>query len=281
MEIKIVKWAADQPSSVVSAFIRRPAYDPSAEQTAREVLEDIRLNGDAAVLKYAEMYDGVALRPTELRVTAQEIARAREAVDAEFRAAARETHKRVVHFARAGMKKDWTTFSLKGGTLGEQFVPYDRVGVYVPGGAAPLVSTVFMTVTLARVAGVPEIVACTPPDARGEVNPYVLFALDMAGATEIYKIGGIQAIGLMAYGTKTVRKVQKLVGPGGAHVTAAKRLVYGEVALDLVKSYLEFADDKEKSKYKQAEDYFALYEKAFSIIIKAEESRGPRGKAGF
>lgn len=241
MEIKIVKWAADQPSSVVSAFVRRPAYDPSAEQTAREVLEDIRLNGDAAVLKYVEKYDGVTLRPTELRVTAPELTKAREAVDPDFRAAARETHKRVVHFARAGMKKDWTTFSLKGGTLGEQFVPYDRVGVYIPGGAAPLVSTVLMTVTLARVAGVPEIVACTPPDTHGEVNPYVLFALDMAGATEIYKIGGIQAIGLMAYGTKTVRKVQKVVGPGGAHVTAAKRLVYGEVALDLVAGPSEVA----------------------------------------
>jgi histidinol dehydrogenase len=132
-------------------------------------------------------------------------------------------------------------FSPKGGTLGEQFVPYERVGVYVPGGAAPLVSTVLMTVTLARVAGVPEIVACTPSDRKGAVNPNVLFALELAGATEIYRVGGIQAIGMMAYGTKTVPRVQKIVGPGGPYVTAAKRLVYGEVALDLVAGPSEVA----------------------------------------
>jgi histidinol dehydrogenase len=162
-------------------------------------------------------------------------------VDAPFRIAARETYKRVTTFSRAGMKKDWKIFSPKGGELGEQFVPLDRVGVYIPGGQAPLVSTVFMTVTLARVAGVQEIVACTPSDANGKVNPYILFALEMAGATEIYRVGGIQAIGMMAYGTKTVPRVQKIVGPGGAYVTAAKKLVYGEVALDLVAGPSEIA----------------------------------------
>jgi histidinol dehydrogenase len=98
-----------------------------------------------------------------------------------------------------------------------------------------------MTVTLAKVAGVQEIVACTPSDANGQINPYILFALELAGATEIYRIGGSQAIGLMAYGTKTVQKVQKIVGPGGAYVTAAKKLVYGEVALDLVAGPSEIA----------------------------------------
>ena len=132
-------------------------------------------------------------------------------------------------------------FTPKGGELGEQFVPFDRVGIYIPGGAAPLASTVFMTVTLAKVAGVPEIVACTPSDAKGAVNPYILYALELAGATEIYRMGGIQAIGLMAYGTKTVRKVQKIVGPGGAYVTAAKRHVYGDVSLDSVAGPSEIA----------------------------------------
>ncbi|MEI8352557.1 MAG: histidinol dehydrogenase, partial [bacterium] len=123
----------------------------------------------------------------------------------------------------------------------EQFVPFDRVGVYIPGGQAPLVSTVFMTVTLAKVAGVQQIVACTPSDSHGKVNPHILFALEMAGATEIYRVGGIQAIGMMAYGTKSVGKVQKIVGPGGAYVTAAKKLVYGDVALDLVAGPSEIA----------------------------------------
>ncbi len=241
MEIKVIKWSPEKPSNIVLSFLKRPAFDPSAETAARTVLEDIRLNGDAAVIKHVRQFDGVALKPGDFRVTVREIAEARETVDPQFRIAARETHKRVSTFARNGMKKDWKMFSPKGGELGEQFVPFDRVGVYIPGGAAPLVSTVFMTVTLAKVAGVPEIVACTPSDAKGGVNPYILFALELAGATEIYRVGGIQSIGMMAYGTRTVPKVQKIVGPGGAYVTAAKKLVYGEVALDLVAGPSEIA----------------------------------------
>jgi histidinol dehydrogenase len=125
--------------------------------------------------------------------------------------------------------------------LGEQFGAIDRVGAYIPGGAAPLASTALMTVGLAKIAGVPEIVACTPCDKNGKVNPYVLYALDLAGATEIYRIGGIQAIGAMAFGTKSIGKVQKIVGPGGPYVTAAKRLVYGHVDLDLVAGPSEVA----------------------------------------
>lgn len=241
MEIKTAKWAADKPSALVTSFLKRPAFDPGAETAARATLDDIRVNGDTAVLKAIREFDGVSLNASGLRVTMAELAEARETVDAQFRSAAREVYKRVTTFSRAGMKKDWKIFSPKGGELGEQFVPLDRVGVYIPGGHAPLVSTVFMTVTLARVAGVQEIVVCTPSDANGKVNPYILFALEMAGATEIYRVGGIQAIGLMAYGTKTVSKVQKIVGPGGAYVTAAKKLVYGEVALDLVAGPSEIA----------------------------------------
>ena len=241
MEIKIAKWAPDKPSSVVTSFLKRPAFDPVAEHTAREALENVRLNGDVAVLKYIKDFDGVTVKPDGLRVTMAELAEARETVDPQFRIAARETYKRVTAFSRAGMKKDWKIFSPKGGELGEQFMPFDRVGVYVPGGQAPLVSSVLMTVTLAKVAGVPEIVVCTPSDSEGRVNPYILFALELAGATEIYRVGGIQAIGMMAYGTKTVHKVQKVVGPGGAYVTAAKKLVYGDVALDLVAGPSEIA----------------------------------------
>jgi histidinol dehydrogenase len=193
------------------------------------------------VIKHVRQFDGVNLKPGDFRVTAGEIAEAREKVDAPFRVAARETHKRVAMFARNGMKKDWKMFSPKGGEMGEQFVPFDRVGIYIPGGAAPLVSTVFMTATLAKVAGVQEIVACTPSDAKGRVNPYILFAMELAGVTEIYRIGGIQSIGMMAYGTRTVPRVQKIVGPGGAYVTAAKKLVYGDVALDSVAGPSEIA----------------------------------------
>ena len=129
----------------------------------------------------------------------------------------------------------------RGGTAGEFFSPMDRVGVYVPGGTAPLASTSVMTVTLAQAAGVREIVACTPAGRDGKVNPVLLYALKLAGATEIYRVGSIQAIGMMAFGTKTCRKVQKIAGPGNAFVTAAKRQVYGYVAIDQVAGPSEIA----------------------------------------
>ena len=241
MDVTLVKWSPREPSPAVPVFLQRPAFDAEAQGVAARVLDDIRANGAPAVLKYVRQFDGATLALDSLRVTPAELATARESVDPDFRAASRETHKRIVAFATAGMKKNWVTFSAKGGQLGEQFVPFERVGVYVPGGAAPLVSTVLMTVTLARVAGVPEIVGCSPADKDGRMNPYLLYAFELAGATEIYKIGGIQAVGLMAYGIEGVPRVQKIAGPGGAYVTAAKKCVYGDVALDLVAGPSEIA----------------------------------------
>lgn len=241
MEVRIVRWSPDAPAPAVSALLDRAAFETEAVSTARSVIDDVRARGNAAVCEYVRKFDGATLAAEELRVAGAEIAAARETVDGDFRAAIRDAHKRIVTFANAGIKKNWVTFSSKGGTLGEQFVPFDRVGIYIPGGTAPLVSTVMMTVTLAKVAGVPEIVACTPADVNGRINPYLLYAFEVAGATEIYKAGGIQAVALMAYGTETVRKVQKIAGPGGAYVTAAKKCVYGDVALDLVAGPSEVA----------------------------------------
>jgi histidinol dehydrogenase len=153
----------------------------------------------------------------------------------------READKRITAYARAGKKKAGSKKTPMGGQLGEKLTPFDRVGVYIPGGSAPLASTVMMTVTLARVAGVREIVACTPARKDGSVNPYLLYALREAGATEVYRVGGIQAIGLMAYGTHRIGRVQKIAGPGGPYVTAAKRAVYGDVALDMVAGPSEIA----------------------------------------
>jgi histidinol dehydrogenase len=144
-------------------------------------------------------------------------------------------------FSKASLRKPWSMKTPCGGTEGEFFSPMDRVGVYVPGGTAPLASTSIMTVTLAKAAGVKEIVACTPAGKDGVVNPVLLYALKLAGATEIYRVGGIQAIGMMAFGTKTCRKVQKIAGPGNAYVTAAKRQVYGYVAIDQVAGPSEIA----------------------------------------
>jgi histidinol dehydrogenase len=241
MKIRTAAWAADQRNRTVEGFLARPAFDDRAEDAARSVLGEIRSRGDSAVVAYAKEFDGAELRPRDMRVKPAEITEARKAVDPAFRKAAREARRRIAAFAKAGIKQDWQMPSPKGGVLGEKFVPFDRVGVYVPAGEAPLASTALMTATIAKVAGVPEIVACTPCGADGQVDPYVLYAIDLAGATEIYRVGGIQSIGMMAYGTRTVKQVQKIVGPGGAYVTAAKRQVYGNVALDLVAGPSEIA----------------------------------------
>ncbi len=237
----ILKYSAKGRSRKIEDFLLRPPVEKGADEIARKVLEDIRKKGDSAVLKYARQFDRAPSTMTELQVSKAEMTAAKKAVDADFKKAAKEAHKRIAQFAVAGLREDWRMPAPQGGWLGEKFVPLDRIGAYIPGGTAPLASTALMTLTLAQVAGVPELVACTPADSEGKVNPYILYALDLAGATEIYKVGGIQAIGAMAYGTKSIGKVQKIVGPGGPYVTAAKRLVYGEVALDMVAGPSEIA----------------------------------------
>lgn len=255
-QIQIAKWVPTAPSDLVTDFLSRPAFVPEAEAAAREVLEDIRVRGDAAVTEAVAKFNEQKLPASKFAVAKAERMAAMEKTSIEFKRAVEEAISRVSKFAKGGLRKDWSILSPKGGMLGEQFVPYDRVGVYIPGGAAPLASTAIMTIAIAKVAGVQEIVACTPADKSGKVNSDVLYALDRAGATEIYRIGGIQAIGAMAYGTKTISKVQKIVGPGGPYVTAAKRLVYGHVDLDMVAGPSEvaiLADDTAVAKHLAAD----------------------------
>ncbi|HOE00002.1 MAG TPA: histidinol dehydrogenase [Kiritimatiellia bacterium] len=241
LTIPIVKFSPHKELPELEKFLLRPAFDPKAEETARRVLADIRATGDRAVQKYTKEFNGLQLPVAKFAVPREEVLAASAEVDLVFKRSAAEIFTRIVRFGKAGMRKDWSMASPKGGVLGERFTPLARVGAYIPGGAAPLVSTALMSLSLAKVAGVPEIVACTPCDKQGKVNPYLLHALEVAGATEIYRIGGIQAIGAMAYGTNTIRKVQKIVGPGGPYVTAAKKLVYGDVDLDMVAGPSEIA----------------------------------------
>lgn len=241
MNIQLVEMKSRRLPRGLKTFLASPAVDPAADDLARRVLTDIRARGDTEVAAYTKEFNRLNLKPAAFAVRAAELGQARREVPASFRRAVKDVIARVTRFAQAGLRRDWTLTAPCGGTLGERFLPLDRVGVYVPGGAAPLASTVLMTVPLARVAGVPEIVACTPAGPDGRVNPHILYALEQAGATEIYRLGGIQAIGAMAYGTQTIRRVDKIVGPGGPYVAAAKRLVYGEVAIDMVAGPSEVA----------------------------------------
>jgi len=176
--------------------------------------------------------------------------------DAALRAAVAEADKNIAAFARRSRRRNWEMRNSHGARVGEKFDPFQRVGVYIPGGTAPLVSTALMTVTLARVAGCPEIVVCTPCGRDGSLNPAVLFAARAAGATEIYRVGGAQAIAALACGTATIRRVQKIFGPGNAYVVAAKRLVFGRVAIDLLpgpSELLVLADDTANPKWVAAD----------------------------
>ena len=234
--IRIVK-AGDRR---IAAFNARPAFPAEAEAAAAMVLADIRKDGDAAVMRAVARFEGFrARRPADLRVA--DDPRLADGIDRRILAAVRDAHRRVLRFSKASLRAPWTMRTPRGGTAGEFFSPMERVGVYIPGGTAPLASTSVMTVTLAKAAGVKEIVACTPAGRDGAVNPVLLYALRLAGATEIYRVGGIQAIGMMAFGTRTCRKVQKIAGPGNAFVTAAKRQVYGYVAIDQVAGPSEIA----------------------------------------
>ena len=221
----------------VEAFSARPAFPAEAEKAAAEVLAAVRARGDAAVREYAAKFDGCRLRDLRCDLGGADGA----AVPAAVRRAIDDAHRRVMKFSRSSLRSGWSMKTPRGGTEGEFFSPMDRIGVYVPGGTAPLASTSVHTVTLAKAAGVKEIVACTPAGKDGKVNPALLYALKLAGATEVYRVGGIQAIGMMAFGTKTCRKVQKIAGPGNAYVTAAKRQVYGYVAIDQVAGPSEIA----------------------------------------
>ena len=240
--LRIVDWSiSKRQCRAVTEFLERSAFPEEAEKAAFEVLAAIRARGDEAVAEYVAKFEGAKLQPKQFRVSAAEMREGDAAVAPALKRAVKDAYTRVMRFSKESLRKPWTMKTPRGGSAGEFFSPMDRVGVYVPGGTAPLASTSIMTVTLARAAGVKEIVACTPAGKTGEVNPVLLYALKLAGATEVYRVGGIQAIGMMAYGTKSCAKVQKIVGPGNAYVTAAKRQVYGYVGIDQVAGPSEIA----------------------------------------
>jgi histidinol dehydrogenase len=231
-------------------------FDPAIEQRTRAILDDVRTRGDAALLELTERFDGARLSAEQLPVTQAELVTASLKADESLRAAVAEAEGNIAAFARKSRRKAWQTRNSHGAAVGEKFDPFQRVGIYIPGGTAPLVSTAVMTVTLARVAGCPEIVVCTPCGKDGSINPAILFAARAAGATEIHRVGGAQAIAAMAYGTGTIRRVQKLFGPGNAYVVAAKRLVFGHVAIDLLpgpSELLVLADDTANPKFVAAD----------------------------
>ena len=217
--------------SELAMLCDRPAYPPAAEKAAAEIIADIRSRGVEAICEYAEKFDHVKLTFEQFRISEEEIEAAAKQVSPGNKKAIKTACKQVQTFARETLPRNWKKKIREGVTVGEQFNPLDRVGVYIPGGTAPLVSTVLHTAAIASACGVKEIVAVTP---AGGVHPETLYAMKCAGVTEVYRLGGIYGVAAITVGVPGIPKVQKLVGPGNAYVTAAKKLLYGEVGIDLV-----------------------------------------------
>ncbi len=216
-----------------SAIVKRPQADLSKlNATVAAVLQDVRENGDEAIKRYGEKFDHV--RVGELAVSPREIEQALASVGKDLLDALHQAHHNIAAFHEAQRHEPVRVETAPGVVCWQKSVPIEKVGLYIPGGTAPLFSTVLMLATPAKIAGCREIVLCTPPDRQGNVNPAILAAASIAGVSRIFKAGGVQAIGAMAYGTQTVPKVDKIFGPGNQYVMAAKQQVsLHDVAIDM------------------------------------------------
>ena len=217
----------------LDSLLSRPAHDAShLTATVSAVLEDVRLHGDQAVIKYEKQFDHAEL--TDLAVTEAEMEEAERLVPEDLKQAIIQAHANIETFHASQMFHAPHVQVTEGVECWQQAIPIQRVGLYIPGGTAPLFSTVLMLATPARLAGCPQIVLCTPPSQEGKVNPAVLYAARVAGVSSVFKAGGVQAIGAMAYGTESIPQVYKIFGPGNQFVTCAKQQVSMQgVAIDM------------------------------------------------
>jgi histidinol dehydrogenase len=232
--MRIVRPRDKNYARFVRSLDRRARATPAVEKTVRDIIAAVENEGDAALLRLTKKFGGPSLAAKDLRVPARELSVAWRNLDVPTRHALLAAHKNIRAFAARSLRKNWSARNAQGAKVGERFDPFGRVGIYVPGGTAPLVSTALMTCTFAAAAGVPEIVAVTPAGKDDKVNQALLAALHLAGATEVYKVGGAQAVAALACGTRTIRPVAKIFGPGNSYVVEAKRQLFGRVAVDLL-----------------------------------------------
>ena len=204
----------------------------NVEGIVTEIIENVRKNGDKALFEYCEKFDKAKL--TALLVTQEEMDEAMAAVDPKFLEILEKAAANIRHFHEKQVRNSFILNDRPGIVMGQKIVPVDRAGLYVPGGTAAYPSTVLMDSIPAKIAGVPEVVMVTPPNAEGKINPVILAAAKIAGINKIFKVGGAQAIAALAYGTESVPKVDKIVGPGNAFVAEAKKQVFGRVSIDMI-----------------------------------------------
>ena len=232
--MKILSYLDPGYSPFVLRLKRRAMPEPGTRDLVTQIISEVATKGDQALFTYTKRFDGATLSAKNLFVSEAEFAAADAAVTAETKTAVARTLKNIHAFANRSVRKDWSAKNAEGATVGERFTPFDRVGVYVPGGKAPLVSTALMTAGIAQAVGVPEILAATPCGPDGSVNPALLYALKAAGVTEAIRVGGAQAIAALALGTRSIRPVDRIFGPGNSFVVEAKRQLVGAVSIDLL-----------------------------------------------
>lgn len=251
---------------------RSKGFDPNVEGAVRGIVEAVRRGGDKALLEFTRRFDGVELEPGQLVVTPAEVRQAYRKVSREAVHLIREAQRNIRAYHEHELCRSWQYQSRSRVWLGQRLVPLDRVGVYAPGGKALYPSSVLMSAVPARVAGVREIVLATPPQKDGRVAPILVVAAREAGIETIYKMGGAQAIAALAYGTETVGRVDKIVGPGNFYVALAKKLVFGDVGIDMIAgpSEVVILCDETASPREVASDLLAQAEhdeRASAIVI--------------
>lgn len=233
--------------SALDSFLRRAGT--GLEKVTGEVapiINQVREKGDRALVEFTRRYDGAEISNGDLQVEKREIEEAYNLVEPEFLEVLRQSMNNIKEFHQKQLPKSWWDLNDEGNLVGQIYRPLKRVGLYIPGGRASYPSSVLMTAVPGRVAGVEELVMVSPPDREGGLSPYTLVAAREAGVRDIFKVGGAQAIAALAYGTETIRPVDKIVGPGNIYVTAAKKLVYGQVDIDMLagpSEILIIADD--------------------------------------
>ena len=233
--MRIIKLNEQSRANILADLLKRDPNNYSAyEDTVQAIVDDVRARGDEALFEYTKKFDGAELSADNIRVTQAEIQEALSQVDPSLLAVMKKSMKNIREYHEKQKQYSWFDSKPNGTILGQKVTALSSVGVYVPGGKAAYPSSVLMNIIPAEVAGVEKIVMVTPPGKDGKVNPVTLIAAHLAGATEVYKVGGAQAISALAFGTKSIPRVNKIVGPGNIFVALAKKAVYGHVSIDSI-----------------------------------------------